>query len=304
MTETSTRREFGRGCGRRWPSGAFCGASGGRAGGRNLNEKLNIAGIGVGGRGGRLRPQVGRLGEHRRALRRLRGGRRQRRARPLAGEDLPRLPPALRPGQRVRRRRRQHLRVLHPRLRDLARPPTGQARLLREAADAERLGSPGDPPGRRAGQSRDPDGHPDPRRGQLPAGRRAGPVRGDRPGHRGARLGQPRLGTAVGGGREEIRRHRVRPRTPPRRAAGARAGGSRLGPLARPRARPAVSQRLFPGSEMVPLVGLWQRHDERPGKPLGRPAVLGLEARCAEVDRGVRAAAAPGDRAGLDARGL
>ena len=81
----------------------------------------------------------------------------------------------------VRRRGRQHHRA-HARLRHAAGLAAGQARLLREAADAQRLGGPDHPRGRREGQGRDPDGHPDPRQRQLPPRRRADPDRRDRPG--------------------------------------------------------------------------------------------------------------------------
>ena len=64
--------------------------------GRNLNEKLNIAVIGVGGRGG-SNLQRRRLREHRGALRRLRAGGRAGRAIPSPGPPVPRLPQALRP---------------------------------------------------------------------------------------------------------------------------------------------------------------------------------------------------------------
>ena len=52
------------------------------------------------------------------------------------------------------------------------------------------------------------------------------------------------------------------------------------------------------------MVGLRQRHHERPRQPLERPAVLGAEARRAADDRGLRPAAAPRDRPGLDAHRL
>ena len=80
--------------------------------------------------------------------------------------------------------------------------------------------------------------------------------------------------------------------------------GARLGPLARPRPGAAVQRGLLARAEMVPLVGLRQRHHERPGQPLERPAVLGAEAPGAADHRGVRAPAPSGDRPGLDARDL
>ncbi len=62
-------------------------------------------------------------------------------ATPSAGPPAPRLPQALRPRRRVRRGRREHDRA-HARLRHAAGLATGQARLLREAADAQHLGGP------------------------------------------------------------------------------------------------------------------------------------------------------------------
>ncbi len=57
------------------------------------------------------------------------------------GADVQRLPAGLRPRRRVRRRGRQHLRT-HARLRHAAGAAAGQARLLREAADAQRATKP------------------------------------------------------------------------------------------------------------------------------------------------------------------
>jgi len=80
------------------------------------------------------------------------------------------------------------------RLRHLAGPATGQARLLREALthnvwEARIIRS------RRQGQSVHPDGHPDPRGRELSTGRRVDQAGWrDRPGDRGPRLGRPVLG--------------------------------------------------------------------------------------------------------------
>ena len=207
--------------------------------GRNLNEKLNIAMIGVGGRGAANLSQ-GRLREHRGPLRRVRAGGRPGRGAPSAGPPLSRLPQALRPCPRLRRGRREHDRA-HPRLCHPAGLATGQARLLREAADVQHLGGPHHPRGRREGQGRDPDGNPDPRRRQLSPRRGAGPDRSHRAGARGARLGRPGLGPAVEGGGRAASRHRLRDRAAQQRLAGSQ--GARLGPVARPRAGAAVSTR-------------------------------------------------------------
>ena len=290
-----TRRQFGRAV-----AGAAAGVFAAPAivRGRNLNEKLNIAMIGVGGRGGSNLGDV--ASENIVALCDVyEPAIDDAAARPSPGPPLPRLPQALRPRPRVRRGGREHDRA-HPRLRHAAGLATGQARLLREAADLQHLGGPDHPRGRRQGQGRDPDGHADPRQRQLPPRRRADPDRRHRAGARGARLGRPGLGPPVEGGGPAEQGHRLRDRA----AHGSLAGpqGARLGPLARPRAGAAVQRGLFPRSEMVPLVGLRQRHHERPGQPLERPAVLGAEAQGAADHRGVRPAAPPGDRPGLDAR--
>ena len=52
---------------------------------------------------------------------------------------------------------------------------------------------------------------------------------------------------------------------------------------------------------MVSLVGFRQRHHERSGQPLDRPAVLGPRAEGAADDRGAGPAAASGNCAGVDA---
>ena len=77
------------------------------------------------------------------------------------------------------------------------------------------------------------------------------------------------------------------------RPAGLVAGpeGARLGPLARPRAGPAVPRGLLARAQVVSMVGFRQRHHERPGIALDRPAVLGSQAAGAQDDRGVRPAA-------------
>ena len=96
------------------------------------------------------------------------GGRRQ------AG-GLPRLPQAPR-SQGHRRRRDRHARPLardpdHPGL------PGRQGRLLREAADAPDRRGPRRGDRGRESRARHPDGQPDPRRRELPPGRRDRPLR-------------------------------------------------------------------------------------------------------------------------------
>ena len=101
-------------------------------------------------RTGREQSRRRRVREHRGALRRVRADHRPGRAptHPKA-TPLPRLPQALRPCQRLRRRGRQHHRA-HARLRHPAGAAARQARLLREAADPQHLGGPHHSRGRRA----------------------------------------------------------------------------------------------------------------------------------------------------------
>jgi hypothetical protein len=107
--------------------------------GRNLNEKLNIAIIGCGGRGGSNMNDVS--GENIVALCDVNEGNLNRAAEkhPQA-RKFGRLPQAVRPREGIRRGRRQHLRA-HARLRHAAGAAAWQARLLREAAHAQHLGS-------------------------------------------------------------------------------------------------------------------------------------------------------------------
>ena len=100
----------------------------------------------------------------------------------------------------VRRRGGEHLRA-HARLRHAAGARAGQARLLREAADLQHLGSPRHPRGGGEGEGRHADGHADSRRRQLPPRGRTDPERRDRPGARGPRLGVAGVGLAERRGR-------------------------------------------------------------------------------------------------------
>ena len=143
--------------------------------GRNLNEKLNIAMIGSGGRGAHNLKQFS--DENIVVLCDVKEvGHRDGREGALAGPPLCRLPPGLRPRQQLRRRGREHHRA-HARLRHAAGLATGQARLLREAADVQHRRGPDHPRGRRQGQGGDPDGQPEPCQRQLPPCHRADPDR-------------------------------------------------------------------------------------------------------------------------------
>jgi hypothetical protein len=73
---------------------------------------------------------------------------------------------------------------------------------------------------------------------------------------------------------------------------GAGAERFELGSVARPRPLSAVSLGLFPGSEVVSLVGFRRRYDERSRQPLHRSGVLGAEAGLPADHSGQRSAAA------------
>ena len=165
-----------------------------------------------------------------------------------------------------------------------------QARLLREAADLQHLGGAHDPRGGGQGEGGHADGHPDPRRRQLPPRGRAGPERRDR-----RRCARRTSGSDAPGGCRARRRPSAtrtsafvteRPEAEPVPA------GLDWDLWLGPGAGAAVQQRLFPRAEMVSLVGFRQRHDERSRQPLERPAVLGAEAPSAAHDRGQRPTAA------------
>ncbi len=110
--------------------------------GRNLNDKLNIAMIATGGRGGFNLKQAAIAAENIVVLCDVYQPAVAKAAQmyPQA-RRLQRLPPRLRPRQRLRRGGGQHDRA-HARLRHAAGLATGQARLLREAADVQHLGGP------------------------------------------------------------------------------------------------------------------------------------------------------------------
>ena len=100
----------------------------------------------------------------------------------------------------------------------------------------------------------------------------------------------------VGGDRAGGRSPRLAPgwlrRRRPPQGHSARAAGTRLGPLARPGPCAALSSLLLAG-HLAELVGLRQRRPGRLWLPLHGPAVLGLEAAASDDGRDRRPAAAP-----------
>ena len=143
------------------------------------------------------------------------------------------------------------------------------------------------------------DGRADARLGKLPPRRGAHPSRRHRRRDRGARLGLARLGPAEQGRVRRRQGSRLRHRTS---AGDAGAGRLALGFVARACGRAAVQRGLRARPEVVSLVGLWQRDDERPRLALERPAVLGAQAEGTHQHRGLRPEAPPRDRSGDDAR--
>ena len=182
-SRTMTRREFVGGA--LAAAGVVTGAPA-LLRGRNLNDKLNIAFIACGGRaiaslneltitpgapaagrgrgGSRRRAASGR--ERRRPLRREPERRGRRVPAFPAGQEVQRSPARLRQPERLRRRRGLDRRA-HARVCDLSGADARQARLLREAAHLQHLGSPAHPRDRReVPEAVDADGQPGPRLGR------------------------------------------------------------------------------------------------------------------------------------------
>ncbi len=199
------------------------------------SEKMNIAGIGIGGMGA-AQPEEPGVGKHRRALRRRSQLRRQDDSALLQREVLHRLSRAARSAEGHRRRGDRHARP-HPRGDHHGGHPGGQARLLPEAADPRRLRSPDAGQGGAGIAGHHPDGHPG------PLGRRHPPdLRVDR-----ARASSARSARSMPGAASRI--------TP-----GATPGGARSGPSA-PRRRQPVPAGLNwdlldrPGRRCGPTIG-------------------------------------------------
>ena len=272
--------------------------------GQNLNNKLNIAFIACGGRanaslseltitpgrggataagrggGGAAAPAAPHPDENVIVLCDVNQDARRCRVPAFpAGQEVHRPPTRLRPPERLRRRRGVHGRA-HARVRDLPGADARQARLLREAAHLQHLGSTAHPRDRReVSEALDADGQPGSRLGRAAHDQGNPDDRRHRSGARGPRLGGPRLGTAgCGVGREVRQTARVLQRHPDRRpvqGGDADPAGQPLRSVARTRAGAAVSRDVLPRSALVSLVGFRQRHDERPRQPRQRRAVHG-----------------------------
>jgi hypothetical protein len=262
-----------------------------RGQGTSPNEKLNIAGIGVGGRG--ADNVSGVAGENLVALCDVdesRAGKTFERF--PASETLPGLPQdAGRDARADRCRGDRYARSYAcPGRRD--GDETGQTLLLRETADAQRLRSAPDGHGGPREGSRHADGYPDPCRRQLPPRGRTDQVRRDRPGARSPCLA----------GRKLFRTRHADQHVPTRRARRPAAGsrGTGLGPVARSRCVPSVSLGLR-AVQLALLVELCQRPTGRFLLPLLRRGLLGARSASSDDDRGARACAS-GERRALDDR--
>ena len=226
-------------------------------------------------------------------------------------EELHRSPPGVRQPERLRRRHGVDRRA-HARVRDLSGADARQARLLREAAHPQHLGSAADSRDRReVPEAVHADGQPGPRLGRSGARSRRYSYRRDRAGARSARLGGSRVGAAGCRVRREVRQAaRLLQRHPDHRPVQGRDAGpadTSLGSVDRARARAAVPRDVFPGTALVSLVGLRQRHDERPRRPRQRRAVHRAGHQAAADDRShvaEWAGRAPGTGAGDDDRDL
>ena len=170
----------------------------------------------------------------------------------------------------------------HPRGHRDGGDAAGQARVLREAPHPHRRrgARPGDH-GPRAGRGH-PDGEPGPRQRRHPAHPRVDRGRRRRHRARGAVLDQP-AHLAAG--------HRAAHRGPSRPA------GSRLGPVPGAGPRTAVPPRVSP-VPMARMVGLWHRRPRRHRLSLDGRGVLGPSARPADPNRGRDDAAVRRDGAG------
>ena len=270
--------------------------------GQNLNSKLNIAVIGVGGRGGANISGV-KSGENIVALcdvneRDARRGRAPSIRRRSKFTDFRQL---FDHARRVRRRRRQHLRA-HARLRHAAGPAARQARLLREAADAQHLGGAASsarrPPRPKVATQMGTQIHAT---RQLPPRRRADPEPA-----RSARSARRTSGSSRAWGwqsaedAKQTRRHRLRRTTGPRKPTPVPPGldwDLWLGPAP---ARP-FNNVYFPGPKWYrwwdfgngTMCDLGSHWNDLPFWALKLQAPLTIEAQ--------RPAAAPGARPGLDA---
>ena len=154
----------------------------------------------------------------------------------------------------------------------IVRDEGGQARLLREAADPQRLGGAAGREGREGDGRRDADGQPGPLRRRPPPDGRVDPGRGDRPGPRGPRVG---------------RRRQLRSGHRAAEGDAAGAAGLQLGPVARPARAAAVPPGLR-AVQLARLVGVRRQRPRRRRDPPHGPSVRRPAARHAGDGRGVR----------------
>src|SRR5262249_27933630 len=128
------------------------------------------------------------------------------------------------------------------------------------------------------------------------------PSRRHRTRTRGTRLGGARMGAAIRGSSATAWGYYVRNREA--RNSITHSERTRLGFMAWPSSGTALQRSLLPRAKVVPVVGLRQRHNERPGKSLERPAVLGPQAASATDRRGCWSAAPSRDCTSINARNV
>ena len=279
--------------------------------GQNLNNKLNIAFIACGGRASASLSELTITPGARR-------GRGPRRARSGAGaaSRRERRRPLRREPERDRRRRRSGSRRrsrfndlrrvfdspndfdavvvvhgrAHARVRHLPGADARQARLLREAARLQHLGSAAHPRDAakypKLSTQMGNQGHASPARRTIKEILKTGvigPVRevhvwADRAWGLQDAASAEKFDKPHGfyNGIQIVDRFKEEMPIPPHHP---------LGSVARPRAGAAVPRDVFPRPAVVPLVGFRQRHDERPRQPRQRRAVHGARHQAAADDR-------------------
>ena len=252
------------------------------------NEKMNIAGVGAGGRAAGVLGSL-ELREHRRARRRGLGARRGRVQALGQGDEVQGLPPDARQGEEHRRGHGDHPRS-HAHARRARGDAARQARVRREAADAHAVGGAPAHRRRREVQGRDADGQPGLLARRHARRRRDHLVGRDRRRHRSAFVPRPRelaAGHAGAAGAGEGARH------------------ARLGSVARRRGdaslhvgRRGVSQgvpqqsvRLLPAVQLARLLRFRQQPDRRLGHPPARPGESRAAARQPDQRRVPRSSA-------------
>ncbi len=258
------------------------------------SDKLNIAGIGVGGMGGNNLNNL--EAENIVALCDVDPNYAAKTVANVPGRQvLHRLPPDAGGAEGHRRRRHRHTRP-HPRGHHPGGDAARQACLHAETPHPQRLRGQSPGAGGRGVEGHDADGDPGPLGRGNAAHQRMDLGGPDRRGDRGRRLVQPVV-LPLG---PRLLEHQVG-RPPDRHAAASPGDG--LGPLDRPGADAAVPSRLSP-ARLALLVGFRRGHDGGPRRPHARPGLLRARARRADEHRGHGLRAQPRDPSAGEHRDL